>query len=191
MKRFSVLVLLVGLLLAGTSVQVYGSRKKAPKTNPAKAAKYQQEAKNYEAEAQKAEQAGQQEVAALYRDCAQCNVTMSNYYSGQAGKNEAREAFKKLRENLRQIKKLQSKGTEENKKSEGNADEQAAQYQKRAEKCKKYAESLRTKGNTEGASYYDKLSDALAKLAEAAKSNNSEELKKAQQAYDELKKAKK
>ena len=205
MKRFLVVMSLMVLFIAGVSMQVHGSSKK-PKTkkvNTEKVAKYQKEAKVFLQDAEKAEKAGQKELAQIYRDCAQCEQTIASYYSGEAdkaqykeAKKQFREAESKLKKALRESKKTagaNSKKSADSKKTDdgkrNNVSGKAAKYQKQAEDLKKIADKQRAKGNNEDAAYYDKLAAAKLKLAEAYKSNDRNAVKKAEEEYENVKKA--
>ena len=212
MKKHYLVVLIIGLALSSLSPQVYSKEKKekkerkVSKASLAKAAKYQKEAQKYQAAAKKAEEAGQQELATLYNECAQCQITIAGKYEGKVDRDEAKKAFSKYKETCKKIEKLihslkKEKKTDTSKDSEkkdGKAakkklspEEKAAIYQKQADGLKKMADQLRAKKNTEDAAYYDKLAAAKTKISEAYKNKDMKAVRAAKEEYYNLKQAQK
>lgn len=218
MKKYYLVVLIAGLIISGLSPQVYSKEKKekkekkerkVSKASLEKAAKYQKEAEKYQAAAKKAEEAGQQDLAALYNECAQCQMTIAGRYEGKVDRDEAKKAFSKYKETGKKIEKLlreqkkdkkkdpaksskdSSSNDEKAVKKKTTSEERAAGYQKQAEDLKKMADQLRAKGNKEDAVYYDKLAAAKTKISEAYKSKDMKAVQAAKEEYYKLKETQK
>lgn len=209
MKKYFLVIFLIGLFLAGFSLQVHCRSKKTEKTYSGKAAKYQKEAEIYRQSAKKAEEAGQQELAGLYDECAQSLLTIAEKYKDKKSKKEVKAAINKYKENCKKIKKLiknlktskkkdsskdkkdSAKKAEKPEKKKLSNEEKAAIYMKQSESLKKMADIQRTKGNTEDAAYYDKLAAAKLKIFEAYKNKNMKAVRTAKEEYYNLKQSQK
>ena len=210
MKKYFLVVSIIGLLLVGMSLQVQCASKKPKKTNSEKAAKYKKEVLNYQNVAKKAEKAGYSELSSLYKECAQHLSIVANKYTGSATKSEARAALSKYKDTCKKIKKMIQKHKRDNKKSSKETKKgseknkpksakkkklstqgKAAVYQKQSKGLKKIANQQRAKGNIEDASYYDKLAAAKLKISEAYKNKDMQAVQAAKEEYYALKESQK
>ncbi|MDD5729102.1 MAG: hypothetical protein PHV59_11115 [Victivallales bacterium] len=192
MKRISVLMILAALFITTATIDAKNSSEKKPskkskKVNEARAAKYKKYAQEYLEKAKKAEAAGQTELAALYNECAQNAAIMAECTS----RSEFKAAQSKLRENLREIKKLEKSSSKDKKDSSDSETPSAAM----AEKHKKYADDYTRKaakykgeGNTQKAEYYTRLAAARRKIADAYAKNDMAAVKEAEKEFENIKK---
>jgi hypothetical protein len=187
MKNIALLVALIGLLIAGASLQAKNkSEKKSKSANTAKVEKYKKYAKDFESKAQAAESAGQKDLAALYKKCAECQNVIADSFAGKAGKSEAKKAYKEFKDAYKQIQKTKSSSDGKTKSANASL---VAKYKKYAEEYKKSAEKYRAKGKEDKAAYLSRLADGQMKIAEAYEKNDMAAVKIAVEEFNKAKKS--